>query len=105
MIGSCDQFSRKIDNISRTKMSAIRNHFVNRNTVGICPETCIRQKLEVRLIDFLDKLEMETAADFGGMLSFFSNTVVDIGYCTGRCSDDQPKTIRQKIMADNVSNF
>ena len=88
------------DEISTLKMSQVRNKFIRKTKNGICPESCIRQKLEISLIDFLDELNLP----FQGIAPF-GNTMIDIGYCTGQCKKSQPRTIRQKLMDDNVSTL
>jgi len=84
------------DSISTLKMSQVRNKFIRKTKNGICPESCIRQKLEISVIDFLDELDLS----FHGIAPF-GNAIVDIGYCTGKCTKSQPKTIRQKLLDDN----
>ena len=87
------------DKISSMKMSQVRNEFIRKTKNGICPETCVRQKLEISLVDFLDELDLRS---FHGIAPF-DNQIIDIGYCTGHCTKSQPKTIRQKLMDINVS--
>ena len=85
--------------ISSIKMSQVRNEFIRKTKNGICPETCIRQKLEISLVDFLDELDLQPIHG----IAPFDNQIIDIGYCTGHCTKSQPKTIRQKLMDVNVS--
>ena len=89
------------DKISSMKMSQVRNEFIRKTKNGICPETCVRQKLEISLVDFLDELDLRS---FHGIAPF-DNQIIDIGYCTGHCTKSQPKTIRQKLMDINVRIF
>ena len=88
------------DSISTLKMSQVRNKFIRKTKNGICPESCIRQKLEISVIDFLDELDLPSHG-----IAPFGNAIVDIGYCTGKCTKSQPKTIRQKLLDDNVSRI
>ena len=88
------------DSISTLKMSQVRNKFIRKTKNGICPESCIRQKLEISVVDFLDELDLPSHG-----IAPFGNAIVDIGYCTGKCTKSQPKTIRQKLLDDNVSKI
>ena len=89
------------DRISSMKMSQVRNEFIRKTKNGICPETCVRQKLEISLVDFLDELDLPSI----NVIAPFDNQIIDIGYCTGHCTKSQPKTIRQKLMDVNVSSI
>ena len=89
------------DRISSLKMSQVRNEFIRKTKNGICPETCVRQKLEISLVDFLDELDLPSI----NVIAPFDNQIIDIGYCTGHCTKSQPKTIRQKLMDVNVSTI